>query len=239
LRFGSLFSGIGGLDLGLERTGMTCAWQVEIDPYARRVLEKRWPDVRRCADVRTVHGAWGRGGCFWSGRSTCLDCLPSVDLICGGFPCQPFSTASRGRRVAADLWPEMLRVVRDVRPRFVLAENVSLSAIEASARDLADTGYACGLVHLPAAMVGAPHERPRWFVVADANGNSQPLLSQYAEVAGLSDLAGASAWAALPERLGVDYGIPHRMDRLRCLGNAVVPQVAEHVGRLILEAARA
>src|SRR6266487_3849645 len=101
MRFGSLFSGIGGLDLGLERAGMECRWQVEIDPYCQAVLRKHWPGVPKYEDVRTIS-----------------DELERVDLVCGGFPCQPVSLAGR-RRGAADerwLWPEFARLLRVLRP---------------------------------------------------------------------------------------------------------------------------
>ena len=111
----SLFAGIGGLELGLERAGMTVVGQVEIDPYCRRVLAKHWPEVPRHDDVRTAV-EWWRGG----------DPRPVVDLVCGGFPCQPVSVA--GQRLAqADprwLWPAFHTVVRGLRPRYVLVENV-------------------------------------------------------------------------------------------------------------------
>ena len=108
--FGSLFAGIGGLDLGLERAGMVCSWQVEIDEYCRRVLAKHWPDVERFEDVREC-GAHN---------------LEPIDLICGGFPCQPHSVAGKRKGAAddRDLWPEYFRIVAELRPRYVLAENV-------------------------------------------------------------------------------------------------------------------
>lgn len=116
MNFGSLFAGIGGLDLGLEQAGMTCKWQVEIDEHATRVLEKHWPNVPKYRDVREV-GSHN---------------LESVDLICGGFPCQPFSIA--GKRLGQDddryLWPEMLRVVAEIKPHWVVAENVSGIALK-------------------------------------------------------------------------------------------------------------
>src|SRR6266576_2094213 len=100
--FGSLFAGIGGLDLGLERAGWTCRWQVEINPFCRRILAQHWPTVERYGDIRTLD----------------LERVERVDLICGGFPCQPVSVA--GKRLAqADarwLWPEFSRVVRALRP---------------------------------------------------------------------------------------------------------------------------
>ena len=111
LTFGSLFAGIGGFDLGLERAGMVCKWQVEIDEYATRVLEKHWPTVRRWNDVRTFppEGDW------------------NVDVICGGFPCQDISVAGKGAGLAgarSGLWYEFARIIRHIRPRWVIVENV-------------------------------------------------------------------------------------------------------------------
>jgi site-specific DNA-cytosine methylase len=110
--FGSLFAGIGGMDLGLERAGLTCRWQVEIDPYCRKVLAKHWPDVPKLEDVRDA-GAHN---------------LQPVGLIAGGFPCQDISNA--GKRAGIDgersgLWSEYARIIRELRPRYVLVENVS------------------------------------------------------------------------------------------------------------------
>jgi DNA (cytosine-5)-methyltransferase 1 len=224
MRIGSLFSGIGGLELGLERAGLgPVVWQVEIDPFCRQVLAKHWPEVKRYEDVRSIIPS---------------DLAP-VDLICGGFPCQPFSTASRGRRVAADLWPDMLRVVRVCRPRFVVAENVSLDALELAAASLADEGYSCGVVSMPAAMVGAPHERQRWCLVADTDSDGESLFAEHGEMAGLPAVADVGPWANQPDRVGVDDGIPNRMDRLHALGNAVVPQCAEVIGWIVRELAGA
>jgi len=112
LTHGSLFSGIGGLDLGFERAGIETIWQVEIEPYARRVLEKHWPKVRRHDDIRTFppDGSW-----------------PTPDIISGGFPCQDLSVAGKGAGIHAGrsgLWWEMLRVIRLMGPRIVLVENV-------------------------------------------------------------------------------------------------------------------
>jgi DNA (cytosine-5)-methyltransferase 1 len=218
VRIGSLFSGIGGLELGLERAGLgQTVWQVEQDPFCRKVLARHWPEAVRFEDVRRVgdHN------------------LPRVDLICGGFPCQPFSHASRGRRTAVDSWPEMFRVVCDLRPRFVVAENVQPAPIEFAAWQLARHGWTCGVICLPAAVVGAPHERERWFLVGDSHPDSKSAQPVNAEVAVLPTLPGGIPWAAVPNHLGVDDGVPNRMDRLRALGNAVVPQCAEVIGRLV------
>src|SRR4051812_10602658 len=112
LTFGSLFAGIGGIDLGLERAGMQCKWQVEINDYATRVLAKHWPDVHRERDVRAC-GAHN---------------LTTVDLICGGFPCQDISYAGKGAGLAgrrSGLWFEYARIIRELEPRYVLVENVA------------------------------------------------------------------------------------------------------------------
>src|SRR2546422_565330 len=111
---GSLFSGIGGIDLGLERAGMKVLWQCEIDPFCRRILRKHWPNAWIFKDVKTIL------------NDEQFLALPKVDLICGGFPCQPFSAAGRQRHTEdpRDLWPRMFEIVRRVQPSFVMAENV-------------------------------------------------------------------------------------------------------------------
>ncbi len=195
MKVGSLFSGIGGLDLGLERAGMEIVWQVEIDEWCRRVLARHFPAAVRYGDVRGCHGAAmaeppsQRTGRLpvrrRKPRSTTGDAersgggplLPTVDLICGGFPCQPVSHA--GRRLGAEderwLWPEFLRIIREVRPRWALVENVpGLLSIDAGRlfggvlRDLAESGYDAEWDCVPAAALGAPHIRDRVFVVAHA-----------------------------------------------------------------------
>ncbi len=259
MRFGSLFSGIGGLDLGLERAGMTCVWQSEIDPYASRVLAKHWPNTPNLGDINGIE--WNR--------------VPPVDVICGGYPCQPFSYA--GHRNGADdsrhLWPRFCDAIRVVRPRFALLENVpghlSLGFGQVLA-DLAACGYDAQWDCIPAAAVGAPHLRDRVFVIAtpqavggDTNSDSKPdgTLNATAEPwptpmahtngerfpqresAGLTNKSVIGdrstnerrhVWEPEPRVGRVADGIPHRVDRLRGLGNAVVPQVAEHVGNIIM-----
>jgi len=160
--FGSLFAGIGGLDLGLERAGWICKWQVEIDSYCLAVLRKHWPNVPKFGDVKTIR----------EGE------LENVDLICGGFPCQSVSVAGK-RKAQADerwLWPEFARIIRMVRPRFVLVENVPglRSANQGRAMgevlgDLAACGYDAEWNRVSAASVGAPHLRERIFIVAYTN----------------------------------------------------------------------
>ena len=158
LTFGSLFAGIGGFDLGLERAGLRCAWQVEINPFCRAVLAEHWPAVPRYGDVREV------------GAAT----LAPVDLICGGFPCVDISNA--GKRVGiggarSGLWSEYARIVRELRPRYVLVENVAALTIRGLERVLADLAacrYDAEWQVFRAADVGAPHKRERLFLVAHA-----------------------------------------------------------------------
>ncbi|MBI4374078.1 MAG: DNA (cytosine-5-)-methyltransferase, partial [Deltaproteobacteria bacterium] len=159
ITFGSLFAGIGGFDLGLERAGMKCAWQVELGDYATRILEKHWPHVTRHRDVREC------------GQHN----LEPVDLICGGFPCQPHSFAGmrKGSDDARDLWEEFARIIRELEPRWVLAENVpGILSTESGRyfgcilRDLATLGYDVEWECIPASVVGAPHRRERIWIFA-------------------------------------------------------------------------
>ena len=220
MRAGSLFSGIGGFDLGLERAGFTISWQVEIDPYCQRVLAKHWPHVQRYGDITALD---------WS-------TVPPVDLLCGGFPCQPFSTASHGRRTAISLWPEMFRAIKSLRPTWVCVENVNGAArlvfpqVEA---DLESIGYSVTPpLEIPACAVGLDHWRPRYWLLAHTYADGQPGLSEYEQVAQLpgcrSQLSG----------MGTANGLSSELDRLRGLGNAIVPQIAEALGRMILASGR-
>jgi DNA (cytosine-5)-methyltransferase 1 len=241
--FGSLFAGIGGIDLGLERAGWRGRWQVEYEPFCQRVLAKHWPDVQRYGDIHHVD---------WSG-------VERVDLVAGGFPCQPVSRA--GHRKAQDdarwLWPEFHRAIRTLRPRYVLVENVTNllgvnggSAFGDVLGDLAASGYDAEWDCIPAASFGALHERDRvWIVarsVADANSPRQSRFQGRSAhgfldwIAGTGrdggDCGGNPRWGTEPDVGRVAYGLPARVDRLRSLGNAVVPQVVEFIGQRLLEA---
>lgn len=237
----SLFSGIGGLDLGLQRAGMNIVGHVEIDPYCQRVLAKNFPGVPLHDDVRTAVQ-------WWESQAR-----PDVHLVAGGFPCQPVSVA--GRKRGADderwLWPEMLRVITSLRPEWVVFENVlglRTRGLDAVVSDLAEAGYTTDVKAHSACAVGAPHMRRRLLGVAHAHGfdggarRAWGPAGQGADGAdqptpgmgGAADIA--QWWAAEPGVDRVAHGVPHGVDRLRGLGNAVVPQVAEHVGRLIMEA---
>jgi len=212
-----LFSGIGGLTLALSPWVKTLAY-CERDDFSRAVLLSRMSknDVTRApiwTDIRTL------------GR-TQID-VP-IDIVFGGFPCQPFSGAARGRNTALDLWPEMRRVVSEIRPRFVFAENVEKKAIDAAAIDLrTGGGYVVRCVQVSAASVGAAHQRDRYWLLADAHGDFKLRVALDAQTSGPQKARDSRQWQKhRPELLGVDDGLPYRMDRLSALGNAVVPQAA-------------
>jgi DNA (cytosine-5)-methyltransferase 1 len=168
VRFLSLFSGIGGFDLGLERAGMTCVGQVEWEPYCQAVLKHHWPHVKQMGDIRDVKE----------------DSFGPVDLICGGFPCQPFSVAGkqRGKDDNRYLWPEMFRVIRTYRPTWVLGENVPgivKMALDQVLADLEGEGYAVQAFLIPACGVDAPHRRERvWIVAWNAQSHTGDTLSR-------------------------------------------------------------
>jgi len=242
----SLFSGIGGLDLGLERAGMHIVGLVELDPYCRSILARHWPEVPQHDDVRTAPN-------WWTNHAR-----PTVHVVAGGFPCQPFSRAGRQRGLADERWgwPWMFDVIRAVRPGHVLMENVPALLDDRDAfgkmlGDLAELGFDAEWSVLSACAVGAPHTRERLFLVAHTDriaGQARLGTGQGGTLPG--EYRGQGAWAH-PDGLAVVEadtrsrrvadGVPDGLDadRIRALGNAVVPQVAEHIGRLILTHARA
>lgn len=165
----SLFSGIGGLDLAAEWAGFETVAQVEKDPYCRAVLARHWPDVPKFEDIKDVTAD--------ALRSAGIAQPPAV--LTGGFPCQPFSCAGkrRGTEDGRYLWPEMLRVVQELRPAWVVGENVAgfvSMALDDVCADLEREGYACRPLVFPAAGVGAPHMRDRCFVVAHDDAGRCP-----------------------------------------------------------------
>ena len=233
LRHLDLFSGIGGFALAARWTGkVETIGFCEIDPWCRRVLAKHWPDVIQHDDIKTLTGS-------------ALEQFGRIDLITGGYPCQGFSSAGRGRGKDDDryLWPEMLRVVSEARPRFVLVENsprIKAMVLDDMCNDLESIGYSCGAIDIPALAVGAQHERNRMWVVAyDASerlpGSWQPLqpihpaTDSHRQATQLVDGYQGPSW---PDQSGVGrvvHGVPEDMDRLRGLGNAIVPAVAYEI----------
>jgi DNA (cytosine-5)-methyltransferase 1 len=246
----SLFAGIGGLELGLERAGMTTVGQVELDPYCQRVLARHWPEVPRHDDVRTTPAWW------------LAEDRPSVHVVCGGFPCQPFSEAGSRLGVGDPRWgwPWFADVVRAVRPSYVVVENVAAllrhnAAFGTVLADLAALGFDAQWSVLSACALGAPHTRERVFLVAHPNderpqalGNqrvrddfavaARGVRAEHLHAATEPDLsARRSDWSSEPDVGRLADGLSPALDRRRlfALGNAVVPAVAEHIGRLIVE----
>lgn len=225
MRVLSLFAGIGGMDIGLERAGMTVVAQCEIDPFCRAVLKKHWPDVPQFEDVRKLRG----------------EDVGPVDLVCGGFPCQPFSTASRGRRLGTEddryLWPEMLRVISETKPAWVIGENViGLQPMEIGqvVSDLGTQGFDTVVMEIPACATLKDHWRPRNWFLGYSDSNSKSVSPVNAEVAVLQRREHGPG-----QPRGAD-GVSKGLDGLRrkALGNAVVPQIPELIGRAIMEAAQ-
>jgi DNA (cytosine-5)-methyltransferase 1 len=233
LRVLDLFSGIGGFSLGLEATGgfRTAAF-CECDPYARRVLAKHWPEVKRYNDVRTLTAA-----------RLAADGI-AVEVVAGGFPCQDISAAGAGAGLDGErsgLWREMRRIIGECRPRWVIAENVprlrTLGADEVLG-DLETLGYAVWPCVVGAVHAGAPHNRRRVWIVAHADGaglaQRQPGDAGGARPHGGPDALRSDWWHVEPALGRMAHGVPDRVDRVRCLGNAVVPAVVNAFGRAVL-----
>lgn len=284
-----LFSGIGGFSLGLERAGMTTVAFCEIEEYPRKVLAKHWPHVPIYKDVRELNAT-----------RLAADGITGIELICGGFPCQPFSVA--GKQLGAEddrhLWPEYFRLIQELRPTWVIGENViglvSLG-LDSVLDDLESIGYSTRTFDIPACGVGAPHERRRLWIVAYSNGfrrstrgdhwekrsiqnngewNDSEIQSEGEQrldwISSISqDVAdsteqrqqgsresiqrcGTAAngegqadhaesmrisdqWSIEPNVGRVANGVPARAHRLKAIGNAVVPQIPEIIGRAIME----
>ncbi len=312
LRVLDLFSGIGGFSLGLERTGgfETVAF-CEIEPFCQKVLKKHWPEVPVFDDVRELKGSE----------------IGTADVICGGYPCQPFSTAGKrlGKEDDRHLWPEFMRLVAELRPSWVIGENVAghiSMGLDDVLTDLENAGYTARTFVIPACALGAHHRRDRCWTIAQASivehaaskrtgrspqsGKSsltnqasegleqgwnalvahtkserQPKEGQFGcrrskqitgtsstsfdvadavrerpqvvygsghsrqaggrtqsgcESFGANAASGAEQWLIEPNVGRVANGIPNRVDRLKALGNAVVPQIPEIIGHAILEA---
>jgi DNA (cytosine-5)-methyltransferase 1 len=302
---GSLFSGIGGLDLGLERAGMKVIWQSEIDPYCCKILKKHWPEVPNYGDIKKIN--WQE--------------IRKPDVICGGYPCQPFSQAGKrqGEKDPRHLWPWVREAISHLQPKYAILENVrghlTLGGTTVIG-ELAEIGYDAEWRVVSAAGVGANHRRERIIIVAYPNSqrphraqvdtadrqqqtqfelasssqalaytNSEGLQGNQRSFAQTAETelptrrssnvaytdharsrtsercmesSNASSvlkwnytqhgfgrrseierlsqnWQIEPDVGRVADGIPNRVDRLRGLGNAVVPQVAEYIGRLVMQ----
>lgn len=217
-----LFAGAGGGILGGELLGHRCVCAVEINQHCQRILLARQtdgclPPFLIWGDIRTFDGQPWRG---------------VVDVVSGGFPCQAYSSASRGRTVADDLWPEMRRVVADVAPRYVFAENVQRRAIDRAADELEAMGYSARCIALSASDLGADHIRTRYWLLAHSDGNGKLQRAVNAEVAELPNIR-PSVWETGPDKRRMDDGMAYRMERLAAIGNGQVPIVAATAWRLL------
>lgn len=212
----ALFAGVGGGLLGTQELGIKPICAVELDMRRRCVLAQRQNErhLRHAFpvwdDIRTFDGR------PWRGR---------VDVVSGGFPCQAFSTAARGRNTADDLWPEMRRIVADVAPRYVFAENVSIKAIEHAAEDLCSMDFKAEMLTLTARDLGADHIRERHWLLAYADDKSELRSVVNAEMAKFKEFRDR-LWQANPEQSRVDDGVASRVERYEAIGNGQVSIVA-------------
>ena len=239
-----LFSGIGGFSLGLERAGMHTVAFCEVNSYCRKVLARHWPDVSIHADVRTLTGTD----------------VENITLICGGFPCQDISTAGQGKGLIegarSGLWSEYARLIGEIRPAYALMENVPRLLSGGNGEwfatllaDLALCGYDAEWFCLSAFALGAKHVRNRVFILAYRHGDRSPEVRANLQQA-IKLMASRHRWTPnsdhpLPHRRqlftvpngdipGGLHGVSDELDRIEALGNAVVPQVAEVIGRALI-----
>jgi DNA (cytosine-5)-methyltransferase 1 len=251
-----LFSGIGGFSLGLERTGgfETVAF-CEIEPFPRRVLAKHWPEVPCYEDVRTLTGA-----------RLAADGITGINVITGGFPCQDLSYAGKqagmGEGTRSGLWSEIIRLVGELRPCYIIVENVAALLAGPSGKpggwfgrvlgDLAERGYNAEWRNIPAWVVGLPHVRERVWLVAYPQQERRPgILPYFASEREAAQFGANQAATALDSSRRLDaiaagqlggqspffngpYGLPNLVGGLGAGGNAVVPQIPEIIGRAIL-----
>ena len=263
MRVLDLFSGIGGFSLGLERAGMQTVAFCERDNFCRRVIAKHWPGLPIHPDITELDANVYRG---------------SIDVVCGGFPCQPYSHA--GKRRGSDdhraLWPEMHRVIRESQPAWIIGENVAgfvNMGLDDCLSDLESIGYSCQAFVVPACAVGARHRRDRVWIIGNANGHGKPNEPVNDEAPQLREFVASDArgvglqrkrqgrvsgkaaqydprratrgastptitipkTTAQPLIPRGTHGVPHRVDRVKSLGNALVPQIPEILGRFIMD----
>ena len=229
---GSLFSGVGGIEIGFERQGFKTKWCIESDLHAQQILKKRFPEADIYGDITTVD----------------FKAIPKVQILTGGFPCQDISIANpKGDGIKgskSSLWLYYFKAIREIRPRFALIENVSNiinRGFDTVIRDLASIGYAAEWHYIPAASVGANHIRERIFILTYPNEWGLQRLQQESINRELSFMSQVSkevsqTWnnkLSEPPLLGVGNGFPQRVDRTKRIGNAVIPQIAEIYAKAI------
>ena len=240
MRVLDLFSGIGGASLGLHWAGMRTVAFCEADPFAAGVLRRHWPGVPVYPDIRTLTA----GGLHADG-------VPAPDLVVGGFPCQDISLAGRGAGLAgarSGLWSHMVRLVAECGPRWVVVENVAglrSRGADTVLAGLEALGYASWPLVVGAVHAGAPHRRARaWIVARRIAAHAAGARLEVGEC-GAADAPPRlpaerrGGWPAEPGLRRVGDGVPARVDRVRALGNAIVPGNAAMLGRAIVLAERA
>jgi len=219
----ALFAGAGGGLLASQMLGWRTVCAVELDWFCRSVLVQRQNDGQLRPpfpiwdDIRTFDGR------PWAGI---------VEVISGGFPCQAYSTAAAGKNTADDLWPEMRRIVADVSPRYIFAENVSRVAIDQAANDCESMGYKTKAIALSAKDMGADHIRERFWLLAYADNNGELPCEVNAETRWMPSLD-SGVWEDYPEPLRVADGMANRVDRLKAIGNGQVPLCAATAWRIL------
>ena len=250
-----LFSGIGGFSLAAEWAGFRTVAFCEIDDYCQKVLKRHWPEAPCVPDIRDFKWPLADTPCTGGGRGKESQCegektsLGSITLLTGGFPCQPFSCAGKRRGTADDryLWPEMLRVIQEAQPDWVIGENVTnivKMALDDVIADLETINYTVQPFDISADSANLPTlERHIWIIATTNSQRSQGSIGN-----ALSKQSGISPelprdyqritdrWSISSSRVcGVGEGIPNRVDRLKSLGNAIVPHVAAEIMRGIIE----
>jgi DNA (cytosine-5)-methyltransferase 1 len=211
----ALFAGAGGGILGGKLLGWRTVCAVEWEPYPASVLCARQndgllPPFPIWDDVQTFDGRPWRG---------------IVDVVSGGFPCQAYSTAAAGKNTADDLWPEMRRILADVAPRYVFAENVSRIAIDQAANDCESMGYKTKAISLSAKDLGGDHIRERFWLLAYSDNDGEFSCAINAKTRWMQSVE-KSVWEDYPESLRMADGVAARVDRLKAIGNGQVPLCA-------------
>lgn len=245
-----LFSGIGGFSLGFDRAGMETRAFCEVDKHCRAILKKHWPSVPIYEDVKTL-----------TGLDVELDCGP-IDLICGGFPCQDISVAGKqkglidekGNETRSGLWFEYKRIIGEIKPKYVVIENVAAlrtNGLVVVLQDLWSLGYSSEWHIISARSVGAQHLRERVWVVAYLSDSDdlrlgKPVAAKEDQQIRWAETAACVRdwWEIESEFCGIPNGISEGLDkpeerirkqRIKQLGNAIVPQIAELIGRKIID----
>lgn len=238
MRVLDLFSGIGGFSLGLERAGMKTVAFCEIEDYPSRVLAKHWPKVPIYHDIRKL-----------TAETLRRDGI-TVDVICSGFPCQDIARGGKGAGITGEksgLWTEYARLIDELRPRFVIVENSTFlrsRGIDRVLGDLAEVGYDAEWHCIPASYVGAPHKRDRIWIVSYPHASHADRRSGIVQMGWVriekeiedNGYSPGVQWRAKPGMGIVAHGVSDRLGKLCALGNAVVPQIPEIIGRAIMAA---